>query len=523
MADVDPETLSFDSAVIQLCSPAWAPTGVHVGTEQTDFVLHALLPSTRHAEGRVALGASPGAVANLVSVLRDPLVFHERPGLLSIRILRNLCVRQPGNQARAAEAGAHFVVLDAINDAILASKGDQAAESQPTRLCTPFYGFAVEFLVNFVTGNPYNANLVWDYAFPNTLHALLMSDNHAAAAAACALVHNCVVVAEDLLPQVLSRFADKNGDTSLLNALVSSVHVTDSGTVSDADDDERFLWSFGLIRRLTKAALLRESLNALGPSTDTLLAQPSTMLSKSQHTLLQIIDAGAGKAAEGADDDGDYFVFSPQALPFLSTLLQTARVKGDSVILRVVGSIVGSVVILCDNSPRLDELCVNAVTCAVGVLQTLAARDAAGDGAAAAIAAIGNGTNDNVSAPSRKPSSGATLVEELQGLKGTMVRLIAVCCDECSDAQETVRKEGGIPFILNALAYERDVSVNPFLREWAVLAVRNLTHGNEENVSEINSFEMLGVLQNNEALDRAGLEAFMDEKGQPRVRQKPKV
>lgn len=522
MADVDAET-SFDSAVTQLCSAAWAPTGVHVGTEQTDIVLHALLPSTRHSEGRVALGASPGAVANLVSVLRDPLVFHERPGLLTIRILRNLCVRQPGNQSRAAEAGAHFVVLDAINDAIIASKDDLATRSQPTRLCTPFYGFAVEFLVNFVTGNPYNANLVWDHAFPRTLHALLISDNNAAAAAAAALVHNCVVAAEDLLPQVLSLFTDKNEDTSLLNALISTVLLNESGTVADGSDDEKFLWSLGLIRRLAKAGFLRDSLNALGPSIDMLQAEPSSMLSKSQRTLLHIIDAGAGKAAEGAYDDGDYFAVPSHALPFFTTLLQTMRAKGDSVSLRVAGSIVGSVVILCDNSALLDELCVNAVICAVDVLQTLAARDAAGDGAAAAMAAIGNGTKDTIKLVSGKKASGTALVEEVQGLKGTMVRLIAVCCDECNDAQEAVRKEGGIPFILNALAYERDVSVNPFLREWAVLAVRNLTHGNEENVREINSFEMLGLLQHNEVLDRAGLEAFMDEKGRPRVRQKSKV
>lgn len=523
MTDVDPDTLSFDSAVNQLCSAAWAPTGVHVGTEQTDIVLHALLPSTRHTEGRVALGASPGAVVNLVSVLRDPLVFHEKPGLLAIRILRNLCVRQPGNQSRAAEAGAHFVVLEAITDALMASKSDRITDTQPSRLCTPFYGFAVEFLVNFVTGNAYNANLVWDCAFPNPLNSLILSDNHAAAAAAAALIHNCVVAAEDLLPKVLSPFNNGREETSLVSSVISTVHPVKSDNAADGDDDEKFLWSFGLIRRLVRAGLLRDSLNALGPSVDTLQAETSLMLSKSQQTLLHVIEAGAGKAAEGADDDGDYFSLSPEGLSFLETLLQTVRAKGDSVTLRTVASIVGSVVILAENSSRLDELCVNAVSCAVHVLQTLTARDAAGDGAAAAMAAVANGANDVSKVAVGKATTMTTLKDEVQGLKGTMVRLIAVCCDECRDAQEAVRKEGGIPFILNALAYERDVSVNPFLREWAVLAVRNLTHENEENVCEINSFEMLGVLQHNEALDRAGLEAFMDEKGRPRVRQKSKV
>lgn len=523
MTDMDPDALPYGSAITQLCSTAWAPTGVHVCTEHTDIILQALLPSTRHDAGRVALGSSPGAIANLISILRDPLVFHEKPGLLTIRILRNICVRQPGNQSRAAEHAAHSVVLDAIQSALSASSGNQIETSRPSPLCTPFYGFAVEFLVNFVTGNGENARLVWGHAFPDILFALLRSDNHAAATASAALVHNCVVAAKDLLPKTFSLFPCEGGESSLLTALLDTVRHTDSENTESGDDIDRFLWVFGLVKRLVQAGFLQDMFGALGMSVDTSSKKPGFGLSAAQQTLLHVIEAGTGKSAEGADRLDDAFIVPTDTLAFLSTLFRSLRDKGDATDLRAVAAIIGSVIILSDDSPQLVEFSVACASLAIGVLQTVAERNAAGDNAAAAIAAVANGSSKSeVNCVAGKGGANVELlVNEVQGIKGTMVRLIAICCDGCRDAQDAVRKEGGIPFVLNALAYERDVTVNPFLREWAVLAVRNLTQNNEDNIREVNSFELLGV-QHDKDLERAGLKIVKDENGKLRIRQSDK-
>lgn len=514
--------LDFDAAVAQLQSSAWAPSGTHVATSQSDDVLRAVLPASRKEESRVLLGSSSKIITNLMSVLRDPLSFHETLGELAIRILRNLCVRSPINQARVADCGAHTLVIDSLASAFATDNASRRIENDAagstkgtvhSRLYIPFYGFAVEFLVNFVTCNEQNAELVWAASFPNLFDRLLQCDNAAAGAGAGALVHNCIVAAPHRLPDLVAFFpsldeSDGLERSTLLHTFVSIMNDED-GTEKE---EERFSWSFHIIRRLVRASMLRVCFEALGFPLDEIITSSHKDFSKLQYTFLHIVDAGASKSAETSSNlEIELFAVPDNSLGFFGDLLEGAVLKKDGVLLRVVASAIGSTVIITDNSAALDNLRQRTVKVAVTVLQMIALHEHPS----------GDGTEVITSNGSRiKVEDLALSEQELYGLKGTMVRAVAVCCDECLTAQDQVRKLHGIPVILNALAYERDVTVNPFLREWAVLAVRNLTLGNEENAREISSLEFIG-LQNQELLEKAGLEAFMDPKtGRPRLRQK---
>ncbi|CAM9224225.1 unnamed protein product, partial [Discosporangium mesarthrocarpum] len=70
----------------------------------------------------------------------------------------------------------------------------------------------------------------------------------------------------------------------------------------------------------------------------------------------------------------------------------------------------------------------------------------------------------------------------LEGRKVELLRLLGNACFRCKAAQDLVRKEGGLPLVLNHCGIDE---ANEFMREWALLAIRNLCEGNPANQSII--------------------------------------
>lgn len=507
------EPPSYESAVVSLCSDDWAPNGTHVATRHSDEILRALLPASRTEEGRAALGSMPRVIEHLVCVLRDPLVFHEKLGSLAIRLLRNVCARSMANQARIAQCSAHELVLDCIDkrfdfcdvegsgvDAAALKRVEQISDEDHHRMRLPFFGFAVEFLVNFVTCNADNAELVWRRAFPNTLEKLLECDNPAAASAAAALVHNCIAMEPNRMNDIVRMWSktDMEGKSLAMSILQQMKNAGDN----DADD-ERFSWSFMIIRRLIGASLLENCFEALGPSLASILRSSVISFSEAQETFLQIIDAAAGKSAERpAEDDVGGIVFPVDTLTFLAELIEASLFKKNGNVLRTVGNIVASVIIITEDCLELNDLRLRSARVAVNVLH--------------AIFRAESGTTENGTGADSSLIMDSTSV---LGLRAVMIRCIAICCDLSKDAQDSVRKLRGIPLVLSALSYEKNAAHNPFLREWAILAIRNLTLANPENAREISSYELAGIQQDTELLEKTGLEAYMDpETGRPKLR-----
>lgn len=508
------EPPSYEAAIAHLCSDEWAPNGIHVATRYSDEILRALLPASRTDEGRAALGSTPRVIEHLVCVLRDPLIFHEQLGSLAIRLLRNLCARSVANQGRTAQCGAHDLVLDCINkrfdfcdgdgsgaDATAVKRVEQLGDEDHHRMRLPFFGFAVEFLVNFVTCNADNAELVWRKAFPSILEKLLECDNPAAASATAALVHNCIAIEPDRMNDIVRIWSKiDNEGKSLAMSIVQQMK-----NVGDGDgENEHFSWSFMIIRRLIGASLLEGCFEALGPSLGSILQSAVVSFSEAQKTFLEIIDAAAGKSAERpAEEDIGSLVFPDSTLGFLAELIEAALFEKNANVLRTVGNIAASVIIITRESVELNDMRLRSVKVAVNVLH--------------AITHAESGTTENGTAVDANPISVDST--SAVGLRAVMIRCVAICCDLSKEAQDSVRKLKGIPVVLNALSYERNVARNPFLREWAILAVRNLTLANPDNAMEISSYELAGIQQDTELLEKTGLEAYMDTgTGRPRLR-----
>ncbi|KAH9967286.1 spinocerebellar ataxia type 10 protein domain-containing protein [Russula dissimulans] len=70
-------------------------------------------------------------------------------------------------------------------------------------------------------------------------------------------------------------------------------------------------------------------------------------------------------------------------------------------------------------------------------------------------------------------------------LKRDLVRLLGILCHNCKAIQDRIRLCGGIPVVLNLCVID---DRNPYLREHALFALRNLLHNNPENQAVVDTF-----------------------------------
>ncbi|KAI0825852.1 spinocerebellar ataxia type 10 protein domain-containing protein [Irpex lacteus] len=78
-------------------------------------------------------------------------------------------------------------------------------------------------------------------------------------------------------------------------------------------------------------------------------------------------------------------------------------------------------------------------------------------------------------------------------LKRDLVRLLGILVADRRPVQDRIRDCGGIPVVLNQCVID---DRNPYLREHAILALRNLLYGNSENQAVVNAIQPLGNWEN---------------------------
>uniref|UniRef100_UPI0035901962 ataxin-10-like isoform X1 n=1 Tax=Myxine glutinosa TaxID=7769 RepID=UPI0035901962 len=90
-----------------------------------------------------------------------------------------------------------------------------------------------------------------------------------------------------------------------------------------------------------------------------------------------------------------------------------------------------------------------------------------------------------------------------QGFKCEMVRLVGNLCYENKTNQDKIRELDGIPLILDSTSIDDN---NPFLEQWAVLAIHNLTEHNLENQAVLAAMKRQGFAPGVDALRGLGVE-----------------
>ncbi|KAJ3300136.1 hypothetical protein HK104_004056 [Borealophlyctis nickersoniae] len=102
-------------------------------------------------------------------------------------------------------------------------------------------------------------------------------------------------------------------------------------------------------------------------------------------------------------------------------------------------------------------------------------------------------------------------------VKSDIVKVVGNLAYEAKEVQDEFRRIGAMPMILDQCNIDDN---NPFIKENAIFALRNLCDGNFENQSIIAAMEARGVAEN-PVLDEAGVEAVIDETG--KLRLKPRL
>lgn len=89
------------------------------------------------------------------------------------------------------------------------------------------------------------------------------------------------------------------------------------------------------------------------------------------------------------------------------------------------------------------------------------------------------------------------------GLKRDIIRLIGNMGYKHKQNQDLVRELEGIPLILDQTGID---GKNPFITQWSVFAIHNLTENNEENKQFIADLRLQGVANNQAVLEDYGIE-----------------
>jgi hypothetical protein len=105
------------------------------------------------------------------------------------------------------------------------------------------------------------------------------------------------------------------------------------------------------------------------------------------------------------------------------------------------------------------------------------------------------------------------IIDMTFGLKKEIITIIGNLCYKHKGIQDEIRELGGIPIILNHTSVDEN---NPFIREWSILAIRNLCENNSENQGLIASLQPKGVVEN-ELLNKLGLKAELLPSGKLKI------
>lgn len=115
-----------------------------------------------------------------------------------------------------------------------------------------------------------------------------------------------------------------------------------------------------------------------------------------------------------------------------------------------------------------------------------------------------------VGAPEVQSKSSITL---LHGLKRDLVKLIGNLAYSRTHVQDAVRELGGLQLVLQMCNIDDN---NPYLREHAIFAIRNLLDNNLANQHLVDELKPLAAVQD-PVLQNAGIESRLDDNGKPQL------
>jgi len=300
----------------------------------------------------------------------------------------------------------------------------------------------VTFLVNFITMNEPNQDLIWDLCFPHFFKKLLEISDRELLQYTSMLIYNCSCNSYTRRKILCSNGLD------LLRTMLDKMTI--NGT---AAEDNAFDWIYLIFK--SSIEFIPSYYPLLNPANDKL------SLSTEQFEILYLLEVTL-------ENQENSLVVTPELAMFLlsefmSTLNELNRgekardtvLKAIPIFVDIFGSITGS------NSKDLNYQLTTKGLVHIIILFC-----------------------------KQLDKFNDTHTSSWFGMKTKLIRMIANLAYENSLAQDTVREEGGIPLVLESCIIKDS---NPYMREWSILALRNLCLDNELNQQYISNLKAQGI------------------------------
>ncbi|XP_042325590.1 ataxin-10, partial [Sceloporus undulatus] len=367
------------------------------------------------------------------------------------RCLRNACVQCANNQNVMRNLG---LIDESIHLIQLLQKLDSGVESLLT-----VFRCSLQFLGNIATGNSESQNTIWKLAFP-TLFLNCLNHQDEKIVAYC-----CMVLSVCLNPQRMKELQEEHN----LNIVVAVLKAYRRHSESE--------WMFLIIT------------NQLLKCPELVKAMYAKLSNQERTVLLKLILS---------EIDGNNLVIREEMAKFLSSCFQekcqavlnlASTMDNDNEEALVT---VGLLDVLCEvtsNTGQLEclQACPDLLEAVVTILR---------------LTHLSGKQTTNIFTATHLAREQEQISHPAMDFKSHLIRLIGNLCYKNKTNQDKVYELDGIPLILDNCSIDGN---NPFVSQWAIYTIRNLTERNERNQELIAQMKQQG-LADNSVLESMGME-----------------
>ncbi|XP_048680686.2 ataxin-10 isoform X1 [Caretta caretta] len=385
------------------------------------------------------------------------------------RCLRNACVRCARNQDVMRNLGLTEVSVHLIQ---LLHGLEVEQESLFAALrCS------LQFLGNLAAGNGDSQNSIWKCAFPDLFLNCLNHHDEKIITYSCMVLFTCLNS-----EKVRELLEHKN-----LNVALAVVKVYRKQLESE--------WSLSIKMQIIRCQGFLIVTDHLLKCPELVKVMYAKLSNQERITLLELIMA---KISEKNSMTSDEMAMLLKDAEFLASLFQekcrdvlkltaAANTEDEEAIVTI-----RLLDVLCEmtsNNEQLEHLqtCPGLLETAVDTLQ---------------LTHLAGKQTTNIFTATRSLTGEGEISHPAVGFKSHLIRLIGNLCYKNKENQDKVYRLDGIPLILDNCSIDDN---NPFVNQWAVYAIRNLTEQNERNQEVIAQMEQQG-LADNSILKNMGLE-----------------
>ncbi|ETP34789.1 hypothetical protein F442_16931 [Phytophthora nicotianae P10297] len=453
----------------------------------------------------------------------------------AFRFLRNACAACSANQDACRDAGliklAHDVV---VNCCLWADVEDETLKGHVVLLAQ----VALQFCVNAVTSNTTSQATAWELFFPDDFQKILVEchEYRKVVAFAVALILNCVnsnstdgseieevsarrvdlICARNLVITILHRCMAKPPKLESNASLSSELRID--------DEDPAFEWICTLFGVLFRDSRAKDLYNAVGAHMLSKLwsrVTPEQLILLRMFTMWAVSSPKTSLPATIQEETSKNQPLPEGTFEFVKSTWAYIITVGDEDRPEEVDEIRKKVWCELENEAKLMLLDV------LGELTVGNTRINA-EGAREVLLSLlqelqrvwelvcQSTTTRNTRAAGSTMQTQAT--GEPFGYRSGLIRVIGNLSFRHTDHQDLVREEGYLPLFLNHCNIDE---TNPMIREWSLVALRNLCEGNEANQSYINALRPQGMdAASNAALDKAKMQADIGVDGKVKLTNK---